>query len=106
MTAIYSSGDTIVISDVVRMQCRMHPIRPADAARLARVDGFFARSDVEKVKITRAVFDRATGIRAAQGYQSLDSLNLAAAIEGGCDRFLTNDLRLEKFPDLTVEILA
>jgi uncharacterized protein len=83
----------------------MHPMRHADGVRLARFDGFFARSDVDKVGITTAVFDRATEIRAAQGYQTIDSLNLAAAIEGGCDAFLTNDLRLRSFPDLTVEIL-
>jgi hypothetical protein len=32
-------------------------------------------------------------------------LHLAAAIEAGCDRFLTNDNRLTTFPDLPVEVL-
>jgi len=34
-----------------------------------------------------------------------DSIHLAAAVEAGCDRFLTNDTRLSKFPDITVEVL-
>jgi predicted nucleic acid-binding protein len=34
-----------------------------------------------------------------------DSLHLAAAVEGGCDRFLTNDARLSRFPDIPVEVL-
>jgi predicted nucleic acid-binding protein len=34
-----------------------------------------------------------------------DALHLAAAIESGCDAFLTNDDQLRNFPDLTVEEL-
>ena len=34
-----------------------------------------------------------------------DSLHLAAAIESGCNRFLTNDRRLNKCTDITVELL-
>jgi len=35
----------------------------------------------------------------------VDSIHLAAAIEFGCDRFLTNDARLSNFPEIAVEIL-
>jgi predicted nucleic acid-binding protein len=35
----------------------------------------------------------------------VDSLHLAAAIELGCDRLLTNDARLNNFPEISVEIL-
>lgn len=106
LAALHATGDSIVVSDLVRMECRMHPIRTGDAARLSRFDGFFTRPDVEKVPITTAVFDRATQIRALHGYKTIDAINLAAAMEGGCYRFLTNDLRLKSFPDLAVEILA
>ncbi|HJT34291.1 MAG TPA: hypothetical protein VJ783_19765 [Pirellulales bacterium] len=34
-----------------------------------------------------------------------DSLHLATAVEGGCDRFLTNDNRLSHFTDIVVEVL-
>ena len=34
-----------------------------------------------------------------------DALHLAAAIEFGCDEFLTNDNQLANFPDITVEEL-
>ena len=33
------------------------------------------------------------------------NLQLATAVEHGCDRFLTNDTRLSRFPDITVEVL-
>ena len=55
--------------------------------------------------ITTVVFNRATQIRATHGYKTIDSINLAAAAEGGCNLFLTNDTQLSGFPDITVEIL-
>jgi hypothetical protein len=33
-------------------------------------------------------------------------LHLAAAIEGGCDRLLTNDYRLSRCTDIAVEVLT
>jgi hypothetical protein len=33
------------------------------------------------------------------------ALNLAAAMESGCDVFLTNDNQLANFPDITIEVL-
>ena len=36
----------------------------------------------------------------------LDALHLATAIEHSCGRFLTNDVPLQKFPLITVEILT
>jgi predicted nucleic acid-binding protein len=106
LATLHAAGNSVAVSDLVRMECRMHPLRTGDAARLSRFDGFFARPDVEKIPITTAVFDRATQIRAIHGYKTIDAINLAAAVDGGCDRFLTNDLRLKLFPDVSVEILA
>ncbi len=34
-----------------------------------------------------------------------DALHLAAAIESGCDVFLTNDNQLASFTDITIEVL-
>jgi predicted nucleic acid-binding protein len=34
-----------------------------------------------------------------------DAIHLAAAIETGCDVFLTNDNQLANFLDITVEVL-
>ena len=72
---------------------------------LALYDDFFALPNVQIVPITQAVFDRATLIRATLNFKLADSLHLAAAVEAGCDLFLTNDTQLGRFPDITVEIL-
>jgi len=62
--------------------------------------------DVLLIPLPRSVYDRATYIRAAHNFKTADALHLAAAIEGGCQAFLTNDFRLGRFPDLTVEVLT
>ncbi len=49
--------------------------------------------------------ERAATIRAQYRFRPLDALHLAAALENGCSRFVTNDLRLHGFPGITIEIL-
>jgi uncharacterized protein len=67
-----------------------------DPVKLAVFDAFFGRPDVRHIPITTAVFDRATQIRVAFNFKLADALHLAAAVEGGCDRFLTDDNRLSR----------
>ena len=76
-----------------------------DTARLAEFDNLFTQPNVQVVPITTAVFDRATHVRATTVFKLADSLHLAAAVEAGCDRFLTNDTRLSGFTDIPVEVL-
>jgi predicted nucleic acid-binding protein len=97
--------DQIAISDLVRLEYRVLPLKTGDAAKLAIFDAFCSHPDVRFVPITSAVFERATSIRAAHGFKLADSLHLAAAVESACDRFLTNDARLSAFADIPVEVL-
>jgi predicted nucleic acid-binding protein len=105
LQALWASGDVMVSSDLVRLECRVLPVRLRDAVRLAEFDGLFADPTVVHVPMTTAVFDRATTIRATHNFKTSDSLNLAAAVEGGCDLFLTNDTRLSAFTNVAVEVL-
>jgi predicted nucleic acid-binding protein len=100
-----AAGDVLAVSDLVRLECRVQPIRRADAVQLADYDNLFGQPNVERVPITTAVFDRATVIRAAHNFKLADALHLASAVEAGCDRFLTNDARLSAFTDIPVEVL-
>lgn len=78
--------------------------------RRQRVRGFVGRSAEEietglqegNEEYERRMRELESGIRC---YSLADSLHLAAAVEAGCDRFLTNDQRLAAFPDMTVELL-
>lgn len=94
-------GDTFRISDLVRMECLVLPIRLGKSTVETQFLAFFARSDVTVVGITSAVCDRA-----AHNFKSMDSLQIAAAVEHGADIFLTADARLASFTDLTVEVMT
>ncbi len=52
-----------------------------------------------------AIADRAAALRAAYALRTPDTLQLAAALEAGCEAFLTNDRRLGRVQDLHVLVL-
>ena len=86
---------TVVLSDLTRLECRIHPIRSSNNLLLARFDEFFGLPDLEWVIINRQVFDLATDFRARFDLKTPDALHLAAAFHQGCDEFWTNDLQLQ-----------
>jgi len=105
LAALHEAGDQVVVSDLVRLECWVGPLKSADSELLSRYDGFFVLPDVRVVALTSVVCDRAAVIRATHGFRTPDALNLAAALESGCGTFLTHDLRLAMFPELAVEAL-
>jgi predicted nucleic acid-binding protein len=103
--ALRAAGHTFAVSDLVRLGRRVRPIRNGDSVLLAEFDAFFAAIEVQVLSLTSAVCDRATLVRAALNFKTPDSLQLAAAIVHGCDRFLTADARLNACTDITVDVL-
>jgi predicted nucleic acid-binding protein len=106
ITALRGAGESFAVTDLVRMECLVGPLRAGDAVGVANFAAFFALSDVDVLPVTSALCDRAAQVRAVHRFEPLDSLHLAAAVEHGCGLFLTNDARLAAFPDVPVEILA
>jgi len=105
LAALHAAGDQVVVSDLIRLECRVGPLKTGDAMLLTRYDGFFSLPSVEVVALTAAVCDRAATIRARYGFRTPDALNLAAAVESRCGLFLTHDARLGRFPELKVEAM-
>ena len=103
--AAQARGDRFVVSDLTRVECRSQPLALGDMTTLQDYDTFFSALAPDIVPLTTAVCDRATEVRGFFRFKTPDALHLAAAVEAGCDRFLTNDLRLASFPQLTVEVL-
>ncbi|HEY5870866.1 MAG TPA: PIN domain-containing protein [Candidatus Tectomicrobia bacterium] len=94
-----------VVSDLTRMECRVKPLREGNTALLQYYDDYFAEVVEEIVVLSRAVIDRATDIRARYGFRTPDAIHLAAAVVSGCDVFLTNDHRLDRFPDIAMDVI-
>ncbi|MDA1049051.1 MAG: type II toxin-antitoxin system VapC family toxin [Planctomycetota bacterium] len=99
-------GIVRVASDLTRLECRVKPIQLGNTAVLRDFDEYFAENVSEIVPLTRAVMDRATEIRAQFGFKTPDAIHLAAATAANCDVFLTNDHRLDRFTEITVEVIS
>lgn len=100
-----SKGDQLAISDLTRLECRVGPLLSGNMFLLNKFTTFFLSPDVRVLPLTAGVCDRAAELRAKYRFKTPDALHLAAAVEHGCDRFLTNDVKLTNCTEITVEIL-
>jgi predicted nucleic acid-binding protein len=105
LATLFSANDHVATSHLVRLECRVHPIRRGDATTVQRFDQFFTLPDEIVLPIEESTFDQATEISARWNFRSIDPMHLAAAVEGRCDAFLTNDLRLARYPVIPIELL-
>jgi uncharacterized protein len=104
-TRLSASGIVLVASDLTRMECRVKPVREEKADLLKDYDEFFAEAVAEIAALSRAIVDRATEIRARHRFKTPDTIHLAAAVVTHCEVFLTNDHRLDRFPDMAIEVV-
>ena len=102
---IAGPGVEVVVSDLTRLECRVKPMRDADATLLSQFDQFFSAAVHEIVPLSRAVLDRATEFRAQYGFTTPDAIHIAAALVGSCDVFLTNDHRLNRAVGIQVQVV-
>jgi predicted nucleic acid-binding protein len=105
VASLADQGHTFAVSHLVRMECRVGPLLRGDEGLLEEHEAFLARMVSETLDLPAQAFDRAAQIRAAYRIPALDALHLAAAVEGECGAFLTNDAALACFPDLDVILL-
>jgi predicted nucleic acid-binding protein len=116
LAALELAGHRFVISELTRTETLVIPFQPGNGQLLQDFFRFFHGPNLRTVGLTAAMHIRASCIRGGHRYPAIppalpkryglaDSLHLAAAIESGCDVFLTNDDQLANFPDITVEEL-
>jgi predicted nucleic acid-binding protein len=82
----------IVVSDLVRMESLIVPLRRNDARLRGTFHQLFAQLEV--VGLPAAVFDLAAELRATGSLKTPDALHAACAIHHGCDELWTNDHHL------------
>ena len=82
------------------------PLRAADGLVLVKYKQFFESPSLKFVSVTSPVWRRAAEIRASLGFGAMDALHLAAAVEFGCDLFLTNDVRLDTCTEVPIEVIS
>lgn len=99
------AGDELIVSDLNRVECLSTPIANDDRDLLADYDIFWKTTIREIVTLSTDVCLRAASIRGHFRFKTPDSIHLAAAVESGCDVFLTNDIPLQRFTGITIELL-
>jgi predicted nucleic acid-binding protein len=105
-SGLQAIGAKAAVSDLVRLECRVGPLKRGDTGLLTQYDSFFASSDLIVAPLSRQACDQAAVIRAIHGISTPDALNLAASLQVGCSMFSTNDGRLGRFTGIPVEVLA
>jgi|SRR6266853_6344213 len=96
-----------ITSDLARMEALVLPLRNGDEKLVAAFHGYIDKACTEALELSRAVMETAAALRARHAFlRTPDAIHLAAAIEGKCDVFLTNDHRLDRFTEITVEVLT
>jgi predicted nucleic acid-binding protein len=116
LSALELAGHRFVISELTRTETLILPFQPGNGQLLQDLFRFFHAPNLRTLNLTAAMYIRASAIRGGHTYPAVppaqpkryglaDALHLAAAIESGCDVFLTNDNQLANFPDITIEVL-
>jgi uncharacterized protein len=116
LDALEQAGHRFAISELTRTECLVPVFGKGGGQRLSDFFRFFHEPNLRTLSLTAAMHVRASAIRGSHTYPAIplaqpkryglaDALHLAAAIEFGCDVFLTNDNQLAAFPDVTVEKL-
>jgi len=92
-----AAGEDFCISDLVRLESLVGPIRDRDAQRKAVFEALFRT--FRRLGLTRAVFDLAAELRATHRLRTPDALHAACAMVHGCRQLWTNDRRLAVVED-------
>jgi predicted nucleic acid-binding protein len=97
----------LVTSALTLLEVLVVPYRRGDHLLAARYESILTRSrGVRVADISRDHLRAAAQLRAATGLKIPDSLQLVAAIGGGCTVFVTNDRELPAVPGIRILQLA
>ncbi len=94
----------LVVSALSRLECRVRPLREANAPALERLDAFFHDPGLSVVAVETVVLDKATQLRAHHGLRTPDAIQAASLLTVDPEGvFVTGDSDFKKIPYLRVE---
>ena len=80
------------VSELVRLECKVGPMKRSQKKLLEEYDRFF--ENVAVLEMNKNVFEVATLLRSTHSLKTPDALHLACAMHNQCDEFWTNDSHL------------
>jgi uncharacterized protein len=99
-------GSVVLTSRLSRLECRVKPLRDADATLLAVYDSLFGQAALCLVEIGPTVVDLATELRVRYDLKTPDALHVATAIQEHADVFLTGGKQFSRCTELSIEVLT
>lgn len=88
----------LVSSDLTIAEYCVRPYKTNNLLLIQALEGFVKDANIEIAHTSWSIAMRAARIRAEYpAFKAVDSLQIATAIENGCDLFLTNDKQLRQF---------
>lgn len=91
------------VSALTLMEVLVVPYRNGNAALADRYDAFLTNSrGLRFIDIDRSLLKTAAQLRATTRLKPPDAIQVAAAIAGDCQAFLTNDRKIPSIPGLNV----
>ena len=110
VTAIFQrveSGEITGVTSVISLcEVLVHPIRNQNLSLKQRYRDILQNSPNFFTKlINSTVAERAAELRAKYNLRTPDALQIASALDNGCDAFLCNDKNLKRVTELKILIL-
>ena len=94
-----------VTSSITLAECLVHPYRQENNDLVRRFRSVITTGAHTHYVGVDAVVEHAAQLRACYNLTLTDAFQVAAALVGGCQGFLTNDLTLKRVRELTILVL-
>ena len=100
---ILSENCSLVSSVITVEEYLVYPLRTNNQQKVSVFFDFTQDYGIDLIPVSLEIAKEAARIRAEYSYfKSMDALQLAAAVESGCDMFLTNDKQLRQVNEIQV----
>lgn len=94
-----------VISPITLAECLVGAYRSNQIQAVDHFVQYLTQGDTEFIETTIMIADQAAQLRAEYNLQMTDALQIATALDAGCEAFLTNDVQLQRVPGIRVLIV-
>jgi predicted nucleic acid-binding protein len=97
----------LIVSRLSFLECRVLPLKTKDDDLLRLYNGFFKLPSLQVIELTEDVINVATDLRASysSSLRTPDALQLACALKGKADTFLTGDKKLSAIQEIEVLVI-
>lgn len=92
-------------SSIALAECLVHPLRNKDTPLVERFKNAIIHGKNTHYLGVDSAVETAASLRAQYRISLTDALQLAAAMDAGCDAFLTNDIELKRVAGIRVLVL-